>query len=339
MKGGQNLCLSLFTLATFFLAAGVAAPNAHCAGMDGAVRADYHNPKDAWGLCTDENKGQQFMEVGLCLSLWEQLHSGCTQKLVEKIRQHILADNDPNQPGDKPAFELGFSCQNGGAPDTKPQLPEIAKNPEQFTFLLMQFFAAIAVQESDWNVLDKVPQGNEPLPAGENMGVLDLNLQDMTKPDYSCGCTDKVITCPNGSGSEGSGGTDTVPGPCPGPSDGHHSMICGEYMALYWADKDGQLFGGKYGKMNDPRNRAKSDKPSKAAEPDASDDGPKGATRIWPDLGDNPKSVVLKSNTEFVQGKMDAFCKKGVAGQTNIWDRQPLDPIGTDGQKLAPSNN
>ena len=275
------------------------------------VAGNYQNPEDIKGLCLPDNADQPYVATGLCQSLYEQMTSGCTKDLIEKIRQRYLSDKDDTKP-----MYLGLSCGNaGGNGKQERTLRDIAKDPRQFTFVLFQFFAAVAVKTSNWNVLDDIPD-NSPQPKDKKQGVYHLSLNDMMKDDYKCGCQEKVKTCKAGGGD--SEGELTVPGECPGPPDGHHSLTCGVHMALYHAEKDGVLFGGKDKKKGGNGKSSGED-----------DDGPRGASRIFKVLEDDnedkaarkdPKNPDDRPTTRgFVQKKLQNWCKNEGPSQVNKW--------------------
>jgi hypothetical protein len=126
----------------------------------------------------------------------------------------------------------------------------------------------------------------------------------MADKRYSCGCDTK--NQPNI--------------PPDRPLDGHQNMICGMYMAMYWADKDGKLYNSEKAKPGKSKVPKEGGAPAPKAEDDS--DSPKGFTRIFKSLELDPKDKASLARHDRMQNKLQTFCKTYKPGsQTTSWKR------------------
>lgn len=271
--------------------------------------AQFQNVKTTTGLCTSDNKDQDFYKEGYCKSLYEAMtQKPCFRDLVEKLRLRYLGESARGYSDKKHGepFELGIYCADKtGDKGTE----EIAKDPAQFTQLLMNFLSMVVVKESDWDVKANKGRGNE--------GLMSLRLESMDDPKYECGC--KVLN------SKGAPGANAVLGESPGPLDGHHSIMCGAYQALYWADKDGVLYGGA-----DRRTGKKSDNYESAQEkPKDERDGRRGAARVFKSLERNYDQKGTDQLDKWFTDKTETYCKN-YAHRTGVFDADMTKDIGSE---------
>jgi hypothetical protein len=269
----------------------------------GGIPGFKNHPDDNIGLCTPDNKSQAFWDEGLCKSISELfLEKPCVKELIERIRQRYVGEGKeydkwkkehPNEE-DKARFDPGgIYCSAKTGADRSTGLVELAKkDPGKFSYFLVQFFQNVAINESDLQVLNREQQG-------EPNGYMNLRLKDMDDPKYQCGC--QTI---NSSGQEGV----SAEGPSPGPLDGHDSIMCGAYMGLYWADKNGTL----YGSGKDEKGRVAYD----------------GAAKIFKTLQRDPNQSEKPQPLKYLEHKMSNFCEKSLGGRVGTWDPQLKEDLG-----------
>ncbi|NJM09679.1 MAG: hypothetical protein HC883_01910 [Bdellovibrionaceae bacterium] len=207
--------LLLFTSSGVFAAPGVQEP----------VHANYKDPYDTIGLCTGDSKKYHFYKSGHCDTILETLTKNeCTKRKLEEIRLRILGDEKALATAkikNKDTMSLPFYCQH--KTDGRNIENDIAKDPDKFALLMMQFFAMIAIEESNWRVLNNGNSSQSPsVKCTNNCGLFGLDKADMEKPEYACGCeienkTDKKQFDPT--------------------MDGHLNLRCGITMALFEATK------------------------------------------------------------------------------------------------------
>lgn len=271
----------------------------------GAAGSSGFRAKDIQGFCVpeaqqkkkmtcDKGSGEEniddYVKDGYCESIRETLEKPCVADLVEKLRKRFLDENNPDE---SKHLDLRISCTpkaaNAANENDRVSTTELAKDPKKFKEMIVQFMAMNGVLGSDQDVCAGVKDGpkNPQESAGnEPMGILKLKSKDMNDEKYSCGCK---FTNEDDSGA----------------ADGHRSMVCGTYMALYWADKDGTLFDGG------------SKKKDAEGKPTV-----KGAARIFPWLEDNnengrnetPEPIKLLNN------KFEVFCDAKMGGKVNTRD-------------------
>lgn len=270
-------------------------------GMSEATRENYKNPKDEKGLCTSRNDDEWQSKRGYCKAIQEQLTlPGCAHDTIERIRQRYLK-TQKSEAKDNEKMYLGDALENCSSKDGKTHMADIAKSPQDFAYVMMQYFSIIAIEESDWN--DEANKGS----AVE--GLLGLKKAEMADKRYSCGCDTK--NQPNI--------------PPDRPLDGHQNMICGMYMALYWADKDGKVDNdgrSKPGQSNTGQPNENGRQSSNQQNQD--DDKPQGFTRIFKSLEgyDEDKDKAAKIRDKRMKDKLLNFCHTYKPGsQTTSWKR------------------
>lgn len=285
------------------------------AGSGGAT-SGFTNPEDTKGLCTPENKDEAYYKEGYCKSLAELFEKDCVKQLSERIRQRYLAEGAEYQKAladknikaeDKTIDNSNFEC---GTKDGKSNLLKLAKDPQKWNYFMGQLISATVVTTSDWNVLNKVtdsPQNATGSQGPGQKGLLDLELgkgiRGVDNPNYACGCD---VT-----NSPGKEGVTVQSDEGPGPADGHHSIVCGAYMALYWIDKDGKFLEGN----------TKPDEQKKTSA--------KGMARIFQKLERASDAKQDPAPLKLVREKMKTFCEKDTgAGKTTTWDRTLKNDIG-----------
>lgn len=266
--------------------------------------------KDIQGLCVpegqqkkkmscDKGSGEEsiddYVKDGYCESLREILEKPCVNDLVEKLRKRYLGQADQK---DHKSFSFDVACSPKDATENNGSTRELAKDPKKWKEMIVQFMAANAILGSDQDVCAGVkdsPKNPQGVAGDEPVGILKLKSKEMNDEKYSCGCK---FTNEDDAGA----------------ADGHRSMVCGTYMALYWAEKDETLYEGG-SKIKD-------------------DDGKptvKGAARIFPWLEDNNDNHGdLPEPLKLLNGKFEAFCDAKMGGKVRTRD-QDLDRVRANG--------
>lgn len=282
-----------------------------------ATRENYKNPKDEKGLCTSRNDDEWQSKRGYCKAIQEQLTMpGCAHETIERIRQRYLKSIKGELKNEKDEMSLGdFECSSSDQEGRKTtSMQDIAKSPQDFAYVITQLFSIIAIEESDWN--DEANKG------GAVEGLLGLKKSDMADKRYSCGCDTK--NQPNI--------------PPDRPLDGHQNMICGMYMALYWADKDGQIYNSVKPKPGKPKVPKEGAPTNKAGEDDPS--SPKGFARIFKSLEYDRNDKASERRHTWMQNKMQNFCKTYKPGsQTTSWKRalEDIDASALENRTTTPA--
>jgi hypothetical protein len=266
------------------------------AGVSWAAKEDYKNPKNEMGMCASAGKEQLYVKTGYCDSIMEILTNkkycppGCDPKkcpaaMFEQIRDRYLKKEEVQTPGSskyksEQGIDFEFNCAYGNGKDLK----YLAKDKDitKFANVFANWIATIVIETSDW---DREAKGND---GGE--GLLGLTRKDMEDPKYRCGCELK-----------------NPPNPLPGPDDGHHSLTCGTYIAMYNIVEDGEsLYSGK--------NRRP---PSRALSSDDRKDDRKGAARIFRILEEPADGDRKMSDRQTkMRDKLDNFCRKSAYSPT-----------------------
>lgn len=256
------------------------------ADMNSATRVNYKNPNDDKGLCTPANEEEWQQERGFCKAIREQMTlPGCAADAIKDICKRIA--NDANEQDQKKKFSLGdFQCsQNSNGTGSNTGMTEIAKSLPDCVYVLTQYFAVIAIETSEW-------KDEKNKDKGEDEGLLGLKKDDMKDERYSCGCNTAKQK-------------DNIPPDR--PSEGHQNLVCGMYMGIYWAQKDGKLM-----------NRAELKKGTQAVptvnangqQAQDNNDGPRGLSRIFKVLqGHDGKNKELNERDERFSKKFGNFCK------------------------------
>ncbi len=265
--------------------------------VDQATTSFYLNKKDKKGLCSSDNENELFYGIGLCQTLKETLEqkeckSGgpSPAALMEEIRLRYLGQGAKikkskqlvNSDGKDRREESIYISQFCYDP---PIWEEAAKDPGRFQQVMMQFFMAAGILESNLNCLNNVQVGN----TEDKRGIYNLTNSLMDKEEYACGCE---VT-----NSQSQGGD--ITGPSPGSRDCHHSLGCGAYIALYEIARDGELFGGTLNDKNLP---------------------PKGAAKIFRSLlARHPKDQTRRDpKIEAMEEKLNNYCKS-LLGRDGKW--------------------
>jgi hypothetical protein len=263
------------------------------AGVSWAAKEDYKNPKNEMGMCSSAGKEQLYIKTGYCQSIIEILTNkeycppGCDPKkcpaaMFEQIRDRYLRGTDIKTAGSEKykreqEIEFEYNCVDGKGKELK----DLAKDKDitKFANVFANWIATIVIETSDW---DREAKGNA---GGE--GLLGLTRKDMEDPKYRCGCELK-----------------NPPDPLPGPEDGHHSLTCGTYIAMYNIVEDGEsLYSGK--------NRRPPSNGSTVLSSNDNKDDRKGAAKIFqiletPADGDRRTS---DRQTKMID-KLNNFCKQ-----------------------------
>lgn len=256
----------------------------HAQGVSDPARASMMDPKSVQGICTSQNAQERQVMVGECESLKEMLRGEhpkeCVADLVEKLRLRYLGKAKKDDKNKDKGFGVGLSCSGKNKKTGEAfGLEEIAEDKAKFNEFLVNFFFAVYLNESKLDPLNREK-------AGEPQGIANLSTKDMDDEKFACGC--QVTNSANSH--------DPTKGylkESPGPLNAHHSVMCGAYMSLYWAEKDGELFGGS----------------EKAKDKDGK---PKGATKVFKSLDRDPETEGIdKEPPEFkrLSGKIDKFCE------------------------------
>lgn len=254
--------------------------------MNSATRTNYKNPNDDKGLCTPANEDEWQQERGFCKAIREQMTlPGCASDAIKDICKRI-ANND-KETDDKKKFSLGnFECsQRTGNGSATTGMADIAKSEPDCIYVLTQYFAVIAIETSAWD-----DEKNKD--TGSDEGLLGLTKADMKDERYSCGCNTAKQK-------------ENIPPDR--PSEGHQNLVCGMYMGIYWAQKDG-TFGNK---AEPKKGQATVPPQAQPGQPPPKDDnGPRGMSRIFKVLqGHDGKDKGLVERDERFSKKFANFCK------------------------------
>lgn len=194
----------------------VASVNAFAQGISQPSESELKNPSTTTGLCTSDNEKSMFYE-NYCLAIKEQFDQQCTKDLIEKLRKRFIGEQ-PAQ--DTRGFDANLNCEN---------FREAAKSQDKFENILLQLFASVSAAESaqrEYAGLERAAQASN---EGKKGGLFGLTDEIINDEKFSCGCQNR--------NSKGDGKNLTV-------NDGHLQATCATYVALYWAEKHGKLFGG-----------------------------------------------------------------------------------------------
>lgn len=267
----------------------MASHSLHAQDMNSATRVNYKNPDDEKGLCTPKNEEDKEwqQERGFCKAIREQMTlPGCASDAIKDICKRI-ANNDKEKDPQK-RFALGnFECsQKAGSSGNQTGMSDIAKSEKDCIYVMTQYFAIIAIETSGW-----VDEKNKD--KGDDEGLLGLKKSDMKDPRYSCGCNTAKQK-------------DNIPPDR--PSEGHQNLVCGMYMGIYWAQKDGTFRGG--GQLKPGMSVAPPVTPQGQPAPKDNDNGPRGMSRIFKVLqAHDDKDKVANARDERIFKKFANFCK------------------------------
>ena len=258
-------------------------------GVTSGATSGFRNPADTSGMCTPDNKEQEFYQVGYCKAIFEKIvKDGCTKKYIEELRLRTL--QDPKQKGwkelkNKTPFDY-FECNSKvEKPEDKPKhtMAELAKDPEKYAEFMMQFFSLVTINESDWDAkLKRTPGGNEG--KGDSaQGIMNLTRSKTDDKKHECSCkTD-----------------DTTDGKSPGPQDPNYSLTCGVGMGLEAMDEDNMAYG---------HNLTAAEKNKKAGKKDKVEEWV-GAAKVFPSL-QNTKVGEESPQSKMVREKLAKYCEK-----------------------------
>lgn len=212
----------------------VAAP-----GVSEPVHGKYKDPNDLAGLCVGDNEKYHYSTSGHCLTIMESLRNQpCIKEKLEEIRLRYIRDQkflEANKEKNTSSPDLDFSCHHRD--DYTQDLKTLAGDPDKFAMVMMQLFALIVIEESEWKVLDNASgDAQQPTPKCEkDCGLFGLDRERMLDKKYSCGC-------------QPANKEDQIVDPT---MDGHLNLKCGITMALFEAIDEKQnisiLGGGKPG--------------------------------------------------------------------------------------------
>jgi hypothetical protein len=283
-------------------------------GVQEPVHPNYRNALDMNGLCTANrgNDKNHYWKSGHCQTIWETLTKNeCTRQRVDEIRLRYLGDPLKLKAGkikNKNGVKLGFECKGKNDPDQN--MRKIAESSEKFNIIMMQLFAAIAIEQSNWRFHHGgSAQNSQAVRCTTNCGLLGINKADMEKPKYKCGCE-----IPNK--------TDDQKQYDP-TMDGHLNLKCGITMALIEATKDEEsesslLGGGRKKSADNPKDtRSPFAKLFQSTE--------YVPTTTGPDVYDTP----LKR----IEGKIQSYCELEASATQN--HRELVDKL-QDGQQQNP---
>lgn len=261
-------------------------------GIPNPSESELINPSSMSGLCTSENKGSMFYE-NYCLAIQEQLNKDCTKELVKNLRQQYLGKAKDNK-----SFSAFGKCENSYS--------AIEKNEQAFENLILQFMADLAIAESkhrEYNNLEHAKMADNSAKQG---GLFNLTQNMIQDEKYKCGCENI--------NSKGDGKDLTV-------NDAHLQATCATYIALYWADKHGELYGG---------NKKAS---SKNCQPNSTrgslDEGPIGAACIFKSLQEidlklgqtrKPDDEANSPELNMIEKKVINYCKKSISPDGTVND-------------------
>jgi hypothetical protein len=291
----------------------VLGPSAAAApGSSAAVHPNYRNHFDMVGVCTESqgNKESHFWKSGFCQTIFESLSNlPCVAEKVEQIRLRFLGDADKLKAGKvkntRPISFGGIECKGLNNPNEE-NLEELAKDPHKFKMFLMQMFAMLIIEGSDWRVNAGGDASQKTgVKCESNCGLFGLNKADMDKDKYSCGCRIKNKV-------DNEKQADPT-------MDGHLNIRCGITMALFEAtdDKENEdlLGGGK------PKGKGQ-----------AKDDRT-GMARIFRALETREDKTPDQVDTpiERLNEKMNTYCKTEAFSKNNInrWRRIQEDSKGS----------
>lgn len=289
----MNFILALST--SLFPITVLAAP-----GTQEPAHANYRNHLDMTGLCTESqgNKELHYMKSGHCQTIFETLtNSPCVSEKIEQIRLRYLGDEAKMAKAklkNKESLSIGngLACDGKNDP-TNQNLSKIAEDPHRFRIYLMQLFAMIAIEESNWRVNEGGDNGNgQEVKCDNHCGLLGLNKADMENEKYSCGC--KI---PNKKDDQQQ--YDPT-------MDGHLNLRCGITMALIEAAEDKNatsLIGG---------GKPKGDGQQK--------DSRTGMAKIFRSLEDKEDKTpnVVDTPLERISKKMETYCQIEAHSTSNV---------------------
>ncbi len=217
-------------------------------GVQEPVHPNYRSALDMNGLCiaSQGNNKNHYWTSGHCTTIWETLtkKNSCASQRVEEIRLRLLEDPEKlkaRKIKNTNGIDLGFECDGKNDPSNQ-NMKKIAEDPVKFNIIMMQLFAAIAIEQSNWRFHHGgSAQNSQEVRCTTNCGMLGINKADMEKPEYKCGCE-----IPNKVDDQKQFDPTT---------DGHLNLKCGITMALIEATKDkkkeSSLLGGGKNKSAD----------------------------------------------------------------------------------------
>lgn len=267
-------------------------------GITHPSESELKNPSSGKGLCTSENEKSMFYQ-NYCLAIKEQLQKPCTQQLVQEIRKRFI--NDPSVQ-DKESFSGRLSCRG---------MHEASKSQEKFENILLQFFASVAAAESgqrEYANLDNFAKADN---AGKKGGLFNLSEDIIKDEKFECGC--KNIN------STGDGKDLTV-------NDAHLQATCATYVALYYAQKHGSLFGGNRKSKSKNCSHGSSSQNLEYDEPHGAACAFRSLQEIErpPNAGDPPKqpgkyqSTFYAPDLRMIDAKTANYCEKNLDDKGNI---------------------
>lgn len=284
-------------------------------GTQEPVHPNYRSALDMNGLCiaSQGNNKSHYWTSGHCTTIWETLTKNeCTRQRIEEIRLRFLNDPEKLKAGkikNNKGINLGFSCDGKNDPGNQ-NMEKIAEDPVKFNIIMMQLFAAIAIEQSNWRVNHGGNERNDQsVKCTTNCGLLGINKADMDKPEYKCGCE-----IPNKQDDQKQ--YDPT-------MDGHLNLRCGITMALIEAtkDKDKQsslLTGGKKKSTNNPE-----DTRSAFAK----------LFRSTEDVDTNTPDNAYDTPLKRIRGKLETYCQFEAHGTRS--NRELVDKL-QDGQQQNP---
>lgn len=252
--------------------------------------AEFKNLKTTRGLCTSDNKGQEYFDEGYCKSLAEALSGkssgnkdfSCFKNLAEELRQRQI-----DQSGKKKALRLNIECDEGEG--KRGTTADIAKDPNRWNAYLMQIISNFVIQESEWDV--KRDKNNS------KKGLLRISKESMDDSKYKCGCNFDPIKSD--------------------PMDGHQNIICGAYQALFWAAKDEELYSGFDQR---PKKAQGQNYQSPQDNPKDERDSRRGFARVFESAQYNPDDKASVARHEKMEKKMKHYCENYAHGRNGGFD-------------------
>ncbi len=253
------------------------------------------SPGSMKGLCTTDSEKSMFFE-NYCKSIQEQLAKPCTQDLIKGLRAQLLSQDPQGR-----YFSVSIK-------DCRHHEESIKKDQKNFENIILQFMATLAIAESKHReyaglVNDKMADNS-----GKKGGLFNLSDEILKDEKYKCGCENINST--------GEGKDLTV-------NDAHLQATCATYVALYWANKHGRLYGG------DRKSGSKNCQPGSTRDNlDYSE--PMGAACIFKSLQEIPrapgqpprKPTDLADAPELnrIELKMKNYCDKSIRPNGSIDD-------------------
>lgn len=269
-------------------------------GVQEPSSPNYRDPDNVVGLCTSRNKENFYYMSGHCQTILEQLtQNECTKKKVEELRLRVLGDKEKLKAAgiENTSYpDLGFTCEGQNDP-ANDNLKKLAEDPRKFAIIMMQFFAVMAIEQSDWKVNTGGNTSNQQdVKCESNCGLLGLSKKDMDNEKYKCGCD-------IGNKTDDQKQFDPT-------MDGHLNLRCGITIALFEGleQKDGNILGG--GKPKDK---------------DQEQDTRSGMAKIFKSLEniEDKTPDVIDTPRERIREKMKTYCKIDAfkSGEVNTWDQ------------------